>query len=230
MAQLILSLLASFDAHLDGLPVTHFRSDKARALLAYLVVEADRPHTRAKLAGLLWPDYPESAALTYLRHALSNLRKILADKERKPPLIRVKKESIQFAFAEGCTSDFTQLSHALTTLAKQGVTTLTEQTMFALQAALATYHAPFLDGFAVADSDRFEEWLLLTRERLHRQVIGALETLANYHLAHHDAAQAILTLQRYLEIEPTSEEIHRRLMALLASDGRRSAALAQFER
>jgi hypothetical protein len=32
-----------------------FKSNKVRALLAYLAVEMDRPHRREVLAGLLWP-------------------------------------------------------------------------------------------------------------------------------------------------------------------------------
>ena len=52
MPHLSLSLLGSFQAALDGLPVTGFKSNKERALLAYLAVEADRPHRREMLAGL----------------------------------------------------------------------------------------------------------------------------------------------------------------------------------
>ena len=46
-----------------GIPVTAFASDRARALLAYLVTEADQPHRRDKLAGLLWPDSPQKMAV-----------------------------------------------------------------------------------------------------------------------------------------------------------------------
>jgi DNA-binding SARP family transcriptional activator len=40
MARLSLSLLSPFQATLDGEPVTGFATNKARALLAYLAVEA----------------------------------------------------------------------------------------------------------------------------------------------------------------------------------------------
>ena len=62
MARLFISLLGSFQVTLDGTPVTALESDKVRALLAYLAVEADRPHRRDRLTGLLWPEQPDRAA------------------------------------------------------------------------------------------------------------------------------------------------------------------------
>ncbi len=70
MARLSICLLGHLQVTLDGKPVTRFDSDKVRALPAYLAVEADRPHRREKLAGLLWPDRPERSARTNLRSAL----------------------------------------------------------------------------------------------------------------------------------------------------------------
>ena len=45
MESLHIQLLGAFHVRLDGEPVTVFVSDKARALLAYLAVEANRPKT-----------------------------------------------------------------------------------------------------------------------------------------------------------------------------------------
>src|SRR3954464_10894194 len=57
--------------------VLGFASDKMRALLAYLVVEADRPHHREALAALLWPDDTDFAARRSLRQALFIVRQAL---------------------------------------------------------------------------------------------------------------------------------------------------------
>jgi len=74
MVKLMISLLGSFQVTLDGEPVTGFTTDKARALLAYLAVEADSPQRRDALAGLLWPDQSQRKARQNLRQALSHLR------------------------------------------------------------------------------------------------------------------------------------------------------------
>ena len=58
MARLSLFLLGPLHMTLDGQPASGFESSKVRALLIYLAVEADRPHSRSALAGLLWPEQP----------------------------------------------------------------------------------------------------------------------------------------------------------------------------
>ena len=67
MAQLTLSLLGPLQVALGDRQVKGFKSNKVRALLAYLAVEADRPHRRETLAGLLWPEWPDRDALGNLR-------------------------------------------------------------------------------------------------------------------------------------------------------------------
>lgn len=52
MAHLSLLLLGPFSAQLDGEPIDGFRSDKVRALLAYLWVECRRLWSRDTLADL----------------------------------------------------------------------------------------------------------------------------------------------------------------------------------
>ena len=73
MPRLSLSLLGPFQACLDDAQVTNFGTDKVRALLAYLAMEAGIPHRRETLADLLWPDRPQKAARRNLRQALSRL-------------------------------------------------------------------------------------------------------------------------------------------------------------
>jgi len=109
MTRLCLRLLGAPEATLDGQPVTRFDSAKVRALLAYLVVESDRPHRREILATLLWPDQPESVARTNLRNALSNLRGAIGDRARErdgaPLILLVTRESVQFNCDSDCWVD-----------------------------------------------------------------------------------------------------------------------------
>src|SRR3954465_13757894 len=72
--ELRISLFGQATYELGGQPLDSLTSVKARALLIYLAVTG-RPHSRAKLAGLLWPDVLESSARGSLRTTLMRLRK-----------------------------------------------------------------------------------------------------------------------------------------------------------
>src|SRR5512145_1611628 len=95
MPNLSLSLLGPFQAALDGQLIGGFASNKVRALLAYLAVEADRPHSRDELIGLLWPDQPDTAARASLRQALANLRQVIGDRTSTTPFLSVAVDSVQ---------------------------------------------------------------------------------------------------------------------------------------
>ena len=84
MPRLTIRLLGGFQVELGGERVYGFETDKARALLTYIAVEADRPHRRETLACLLWPDRPDAVARANLRQALSRLRRALRDTSRHP--------------------------------------------------------------------------------------------------------------------------------------------------
>ncbi len=80
MTRLSLKLFGSYRLALDGQPIDALESDKARALLAYLAIERDHPHTREKLIGLFWPEQDEGHARGSLSQALYHLRGILGDR------------------------------------------------------------------------------------------------------------------------------------------------------
>lgn len=60
----------------DGIPVP-LPERRHKALLAYLVVNADRPQSRDSLAALLWPNASPAGARANLRQALSVIRRAL---------------------------------------------------------------------------------------------------------------------------------------------------------
>jgi DNA-binding SARP family transcriptional activator/predicted ATPase len=226
MAHLSLSLLGPFQATLDGQPVTDFKSNKVRATLAYLAVEADRPHPREVLAGLLWPDWPDREALANLRYALSDLRQVIGDRSAEPPFLLIARDSLQFNTASDFSLDvraFIELTEPTLGLDKG------TQDVSALEEATALYRGSFLEGFSLPDAAPFEEWALLTRERLSRQMSSTLHRLGAAYEERGHCEQAQSSARRQLELDPWDEVAHRQLMRTLALSGQRSAALAQYE-
>lgn len=227
--RLRLSFLGPFQVTRDDQPAT-FATDRARALLTYLAVEADRPHRREALAALLWPDRPESAARRNLTQSLVRLRRAIDDYHAAPPFLLITGKTVQFnaATAELDVACFQTLLAACAEhphLNLEGCLPCIER----LREAAGLYRGEFLQGLFLADSQPFEEWALFKREQLHRQALGALHALT----VHYESQGAYDRAQRYAErqlaLEPWREEAHRELMRALALGGQRGAALAQYE-
>jgi predicted ATPase/Tfp pilus assembly protein PilF len=232
MARLSLSLLGSLHVTLDGQPVGGFESNKVRALLVYLAIEAARPHHRSALAGLLWPEQPEAIARNNLRQALANLRYAIADRQAQPPFLLITRETVQFNAASDHWLDvaaFTELLAACASHAHRQIEHC-KPCMQRLAQAAALYHGGFLAQFSVSDSVAFEEWAMLQRERQHHLALDALARLAAYHERRGAYEQTHIYAARALELEPWCEEAHRRLMRALYLNGQRTEALAQYER
>jgi predicted ATPase/DNA-binding SARP family transcriptional activator len=219
VARLSLFLLGPFGVSLEGQPVTGFESDKVRALLAYLAVEAERPHRRQTLAGLLWPEFPERTARRNLRNALYNLRQVIRERDATPPVLSVTRDTVQFDLRSDHWLDVATCTSLLTH----------KQAVHQLEEAVALYRGPFLEGFSLRDSPAFEDWSLLVRERLLRQVLDALSHLAAHYEARGAYSRACEYARRQVDLEPWQEEAHRLLMRLLALSGRRGTALVQYE-
>ena len=176
MPRLGISLFGPLVVTLDGTVASGFTSKKAQALLAYLAVEADRPHSREELAGLLWPDYAEASAHANLRSVLANVRRVLNDRNAALRFLLIAGETVQY----NCAAD-QQVDVAV--FERQAPVALGGQVVTALEAAVAQARAPFLAGFSLPDSPPFEEWMLLKREYLGRQVAAARQQLAGHWLA-----------------------------------------------
>jgi DNA-binding SARP family transcriptional activator/predicted ATPase len=215
--------LGPLQATLDGQLVSGFKSNKVRALLAYLAVEADRPHGRDVLAGLLWPDWPDREALGNLRYALSNLRRVIADAQADPCFLLISRQSLQFNTASDSWLDVAAFTEKVEVEGSQA--SALEQ----IEEAVGLYQGPFLEGFSVGDSVAFEEWALFKREQLARQLTAALHRLVRGYEEQGDYQQAQSHAWRQVELEPWDEVAHRALMRTLALGGKRSGALAQYE-
>lgn len=88
MASVRLYLLGPFRVERDSQPV-RLPTRKLESLLAYLALHPE-PHTREKLATLLWGDTPDAQARASLRNALPTLRRYLGD-----DLLLVDREAVQ---------------------------------------------------------------------------------------------------------------------------------------
>ena len=173
MSRLTLFLFDRLRAVLDGAPLNNFRSAKAQALLAYLVLESRRAHTRDALATLFWPDEPGAVSKQNLRQALYQLRQLLG--ESASTFLLTTRDTVQFNPDSSYSLDVADFQVHLE--------------KHDLEAAVEVYQGDLLAELAI-NSEPFEEWLLLARERLHILALDALGQLARRALDQADPAVA----------------------------------------
>jgi predicted ATPase/DNA-binding SARP family transcriptional activator/Tfp pilus assembly protein PilF len=226
---LTLHLLGAFHVELDGSPLTGFATDKARALLAYLAVEREYPHRREQLSTLLWPEQPEDRARQNLRQALSHIRHALGE-NHIPRYLFIDPQSAQLTPDAPVWTDV-QTLRGLAQACREHQHSGIESCLPCLrrqQKIAELYRGEFLAGFSLPDDNPYEEWVALTRENLQIEAIQALQNLAAYEerRGQYDAARRYALEQ--VRFEPWREEAHTQAMRLLAYEGQRSAALAQY--
>ena len=233
MTRLVVRLLGGFRVEVDGEAVYGFETDKARALFAYLIVEADRPHRRETLASLLWPERPDTIARANLRQALVRVRRALGDyvspsdgaspgdgdipppnhggTGRSPPFLFVTLTDVQFNAASDYALDVAEL--------EAFARPLTGGAGRRLQLLPEALCADFLAGFAVPDSETFQTWVLNKQEYYHRLALDILEEQNAAFEAAGDFEHAVAAARLQLRMEPWLEEAHRRCMRGLALPG-----------
>jgi predicted ATPase/DNA-binding SARP family transcriptional activator len=233
MSKLIFSLLGPVQLSHPQIGEITIPKRKALALLIYLVIEVDHPHTRESILGLLWPEHSTAAAQNSLRVTCSQLQKDLekAQKDAQPFLISTRLD-LQFNPLSRYELDvtfFRSLIEACRTHAHPAQPQDCAECAARWTQAMTLVRGPFLDGFSLPDCPAFDEWLLVQRERLQLQITATLEQLAVFHERAGNKAEAETFVRRLLELNPLNESAYRQLMRVLASADQRSAALDAYE-
>lgn len=228
---LTIDLLGTFSVALNGQAIHGFRSSKERALLAYLVLEADRAHARGVLAALLWSETSNQTAANNLRLTFHRLRRNLDAAAAGAGNEVLGANHLQIWIKkDGVALDATDFQMQLAEVREHGhaLPDLCQTCAQRLERAVALYRGDLLAGFALADAPMFEEWLLVERERLRRECIWALHTLTTAYERQGDFDRALTLASRQVEMDPYREEAYRLKMRILASQDRRSEAVACY--
>jgi DNA-binding SARP family transcriptional activator len=184
----------------------HGHHRRRLALLAVLAASGDRGRSRDQLLPLFWPEATQARA----RHSLDQLLYALRGSIDESVFAGVNPLRLN---AEVIESDVGAFRAAL----EQGD----------LEAAVATYHGPFLDGFYLSDAPEFERWVDGERFRLAGLHTEALERLARDATAAGQHDVAARWWKQLTDVEPLSSRSAAGLIrALVATDDH--AAALQF--
>jgi DNA-binding SARP family transcriptional activator len=211
MPLLRLSLLGSVSLHNSAGEAVKLAGRKGPALVAYMALQRGASQERDNLAALLWPEATHARARHNLRQLLVELRRAVS-----PPWFKEVGETIALDLGalEVDAVEFERLAAG-------------DDPEDLLRAA-ALYRGDLLAGLG-EQSAPYEDWLLSERERLRELALGAFAKLLRHQLATEAIEPAIHTALRVLALEPAQEAAHRTLMRLYARQGRRAAALRQYQ-
>ena len=221
-ARVSIQLLGPVRVSIAGAPLA-VDTRKATALLAYLAVTG-RPASRESLAALLWPDADSGDARAALRRTLSVLNAGLGagalSIDRSAVSLRDNDTDVdlrQFRAALGRARDHRHDPDASC-----------PSCIAALEEAVALDRGEFMSGFALRDSEAFDDWQIAEAEAHRRDLAGAFERLARSLAAGGGSERALGASRRWLELDTLHEPAHRLLMELLARAGEPAAAIQQY--
>lgn len=215
MALLHLDVLGDFRLRSEDGALIAISAKKSQAMLAYLGMKPSQLVSRDKMAGLLWSSTAPEQARQSLRQTLSTLRKELA-----------QISSTRILVEEG---DFLALDASVVEVDAAAFDALVARgTPDSLEAATRLYHGDLLDGFQI-DEERFDQWVIAERDRLHRLALRAHGQLIEHYVRNDEIDQAIAVGQRSLGIDALQEPVHRTLMSLYIRTGDLINALQQFD-
>jgi DNA-binding SARP family transcriptional activator len=216
MTQLRLDLLGDFQMRSQSGALITLSAKKSLALLAFLAMKPDQRVSRDKMAGLLWSSTGPEQARQSLRQTLSNLRKELSQISSDQKIL-IEEGDLLGLDSTLVEADVAKFEHLVAT-----------GTDAALSEGTLLYRGDLLDGFQL-NEDRFDQWVLAERDRLHRMALRAHAHLIEQQTRGGDVDGAIATAQRSLRIDPLQEPVHRALMRLYLQSGDLMNALQQYE-
>ncbi len=191
------------------IPSSDWGAAATRQMLFYLLTHS--PQSRDQIAAVLWPELPAPKVKATFHTTKFRLKRALA------------RDALHFD--DGCYRIHPDLDYWFDVaeferlMEGSGAGRRVER----LQQAIALCQGDFLE-------DCYADWCLLIRERLRERYLEALDELAGRLLARRQYRQAIQTLRRGLAMDDLREKFHRQLMRAYTLSGRRSEALAQYQR
>jgi predicted ATPase/DNA-binding SARP family transcriptional activator len=192
-----------------GKPWPFSAPPRALPLLAFLILHAGEPVSRARLATLFWPDDEDEAARSNLRRHLHHIAKAL------PQVPGV-------TWLDGARGNITWNIDAPATIDVLEFKRLIADPQTLAQ-AVELYRGDLIETL-------HDEWLLAEQGRFRTAALSAMYELAIAARSRRNYAESIAHAERILAFDEWREDALRTLMSARYESGDRAAALAVYER
>ena len=222
MGTLEISLLGGFQLRRDGSPLEPVALRAGRSLLAYLVLNRERAHTRDLLAGTFWPDLPDARARRRLSQALWQVQaRLTPGEDPRRRLLATTADTVGINPGADFWLDVDEFEWTLEQAAPAAAASRAQEADL-LGAAVRLYRGDLLEGV-------YDDWATPDRERLRERFLKALERLADLTMSRGDYETALTHARRLAQHDPMREEAHQRVMRLAVLLGRHTDAIRQYE-
>jgi DNA-binding SARP family transcriptional activator len=214
--------LGAFETAVGGEPLENGTKPQRKPieLLKYVIAAGGRDVGVGAVTQALWPDAEGDAAKRSFDVTLHRLRRMLGHDDAitlyggklalNPGIVWV--DALAFERLAGRLDD-----------AQRGVRDGPAAPIELLERALRLYRGPLLA------SDE-EHWVRPARERLRRQFVQLAEAAGEHWERAANTDAALAWYHRAIDLEPTAERIHQRILRLLHGQGRRAEALEAYRR
>lgn len=227
MTRLKIRLFGQVSVQRGGEPLSGL-STKALELLCYLLLHRERGHTREALAGVFWPEAPDSLSKKYLRQAIWRLGSALAcqadpARAESSQLLIVHPDWIRVNTEAAWWLDVAVFEQAYDLYRDTPGEDLTDSQAQALEAAVVLYRGDLIETW-------YQDWCVYERDRLQLTYLAMLDQLMSHCEARQLYAKGIAYGQCVLRYDSARESTHRHLMRLYYRAGDRTTALRQYDR
>lgn len=220
MEPLHIYLFGGFLLERGHLTLPPIASRTGRSLLAYLVTHRDRPHQRDYLAGMFWPELPESRARRRLSHTLWQIQDVVNTETTS--YLDVTTDTLAFNRSAAYRLDVAEFDQSFDSGSDDDGEHPGQATA-RLRNCVELYRGDFLAGY-------FDDWVLLEQDHYRQRYLIALRRLVDATKATGSYEEALSFARRLTHHDPLNEEAHQEVMRLCFLLGRTSDAMDQFER
>jgi DNA-binding SARP family transcriptional activator/tetratricopeptide (TPR) repeat protein/biotin operon repressor len=223
MDRLHIHLFGGFLLERDGVSLPPIASRTGRSLFAHLVMQPDRPIQRDLLAGMFWPDLPDSRARRRLSHTLWQIQDVVNAPGASH--LDVTTDTLAFKASTPYWLDVEEFDRHFSTVPNDRHDKLRFESLEAsrLRQCVELYRGDFLAGY-------FDDWALVEQDHYRQRYLSALRRLVDATKANGAYEEALVFARRLTHHDQLNEEGYREVMRLSFLLGRTNDAVEQFER
>jgi DNA-binding SARP family transcriptional activator len=221
-SSLSIYFLSPFRVLLDGQPVAGWPNCKGKSIFKYLVTHRERPIPKEVLMDVFWPEVDPDAARNNLNVAIHGLRKALS---------KVKTDFSYVLFQDSCYLLNPELNIWVDADAFMAHVRRAKECERRNDLAAATHEYRGAEAIYQCEflvEDRYEEWLIATRQNFNATYLAVMNRLSCYYFDQQDYESCVTICARALAEDACNEELHRQLMRCYSLMGHTHLAMRQF--